>query len=521
MSQPSTSMLTGPHCAIGSGETAVAKVLRRVYQSPGEVAVDRPDRQLTYADVAAEAGRISGALANLGIRPGTIVPIFARPGTDVVTATLGVLFAGCAYTVLDPHWPSTRVADIVAAAGSVLAVDATGGDAHTIAAVPLPALVGARAPAFTYRRGRARDIACVFFTSGSTGGPKGVLIPHRALVRTFCWGGFGALDRTTRIPQLAPPFWDASALETLGVLMNGGTSLVPNDRWLTGGELRRLVRSRAANAVSLTASVFNLLVEEDLSAFAGLRRVWVGGERLSVDHVRRFIRRHPGIAVTNCYGPVESMLFASTHPIRPVDLDQRDGIPIGRPIRNTTLLVLDGQRIVPSGVAGELAIAGDGLAAGFLDRSGPDPARFDRCRYPDGSSHRIYRTGDYVRLEPSGVLSYLGRRDRQVKLRGHRIEAFEVERAVAATPGVSQAVLVPHRDASGAVEDLVCFYTTVNGCRVGVDEVRRGVAAVLPAHLRPARYCPREALPLGPTGKLDLARLRIEAAEACSVWSAA
>ncbi|MCX5369087.1 amino acid adenylation domain-containing protein [Streptomyces sp. NBC_00103] len=526
MTRPRPSVAVGPGRPVPAGATAHEAVLRQAARSPLATALRGPGgTRLTYADLVGRARAVRDLLADAGAGPRTLVPVVATAGEEFVVAALGTLLAGAAYAAVDPAWPAQRLRDVVRDLGARVALDATGGG-EPLPADRLPAGVRTlRLPGPAVRSSRpaggdrtdvgADAPACVFFTSGSTGRPKGVLLPHRAFVRTFVDGGYADFGPGTVMPLLAAPYWDAGALETFGPLMNGGTCVVPDDPLITPDGLRALVTGHGVNTLWLTSSLVNLVVDEDPDAFTGVRHLMCGGERLSPAHIAALLHRHRGLRVTNGYGPVESMVFVSTHDVRPADTGDPSGIPVGRPVRGTVLAVLDtaARRPVAHGTEGELWVAGDGLALGYLDRPEEDARRFARVDLPGQGVVRAYATGDRVRMDGRGRLTYVGRADRQFKIRGYRVEPGEVERRVADLPGVRHAFLVPLRDAHSTVTATVCAYASEDGAPLPQDTLRRAAAAALPAYLRPERFLHLHPVPLGPTGKADLRAVEAWVAE--------
>jgi acyl-coenzyme A synthetase/AMP-(fatty) acid ligase len=273
--------------------------------------------------------------------------------------------------------------------------------------------------------------------------------------------------------------------------------------------LRGIVREHGVNTIWLTASLFNVLVEEDCAAFTGMAHVMVGGERLSVPHVRAFLAAHPSIRLTNGYGPAENAVFTTTHDITPADLDAPD-IPTGRPLVRTAVHVLDGDRECGEGEPGEICAAGDGLALGYLDDPAATAEAFVDVGLADGV-HRVYRTGDLGHWSTGGVLHFDGRVDRQVKVRGHRVEPREMERCALDHPGVRQAVALadPRRPSR-----LTLFIAAARSASAGPDLVRDVGAHLrdrLPDYLRPERVVALTELPLNANGKVDQRRLLADA----------
>ncbi|MER5889843.1 amino acid adenylation domain-containing protein [Streptomyces sp. NPDC001941] len=503
------SLAHGPGLPVPDDATAHRVLLATAARTPDAPALRTAAGTLTYRELVASAGAVRAELLRRGVRPGDHVPVLARPGGAFVVAALGVLLSGAAYAAVDPAWPAERLSGVLDDLGARLVLDAAGAGPGSVPdalpLVPLPAApapdddangcvdVGADAP------------ACVFFTSGSTGRPKGVAVPHRALVRTFLHGGYADLGPDTVMPLVAAPYWDAGALEVLGPLLNGGCVVEPPRTPLDPAGLRRLVSGYGVNTLWLTSSLLNLIVDEDPGAFAGLRQVMTGGERLSPAHVARFLAAHPRVRLTNGYGPVESMVFVSAHDVTAADLDEPDGIPVGTAVRDTLLAVVDADgALVPHGEAGELLVGGGGLALGYLDRPEEDARRFTSLDVPGRGPVRVYRTGDLVRMAPGGRLSYVGRADRQFKVRGFRVEPGEVERVLGRVAGVEECFLLPLYDAGGTVTGTACAYTTGPGGSPAPDRLAAAGHALLAAYLRPDRYVRLDTVPLGPTGKADL-----------------
>lgn len=485
------SVAAGPGHPVPAAATAHEAVLRQAARTPRATALRGPGgTSLSYAELADRAREVGRRLTAAGVRPGAFVPVVAVNGADFVVAALGVLLSGAAYAAVDPAWPAARVRGVVADLGATVAIETGGGAGWLPEGLRVISLAGSAGTAVgsgdsavvadtAVSSGDLADIAetavdlrdlavvgadapaCVFFTSGSTGRPKGVVVPHRAFVRTFVEGGYAEFGAGAVMPLLAAPYWDAGALEVFGPLMNGGTCVVPDEPLITPDGLRALVSGQGVNTLWLTSSLVNLLVDEDPDAFTGVRQLLCGGERLSPAHIAALLARHPGLRITNGYGPVESMVFVATHDIRAADTGAEYGIPLGLPVRGTLVAVLDSEaRTVERGTEGELWVAGDGLALGYLGRPEEDARRFAAIDVPGYGTLRAYRTGDRVRMDDEGRLSFIGRADRQFKIRGYRVEPGEVERGVAAVPGVRQAFLIPLRDAHGTVTATVCAYAT-------------------------------------------------------------
>ncbi|MFD3999564.1 AMP-binding protein [Streptomyces rubiginosohelvolus] len=555
---PQATSQEGPHATSHATsqesphETLHGAVARWAARTPAATAVVHGARRLSYAELDRAADARAGSLARRGVVAGDLVPVLLPRGTELIVSVLAVLKLGAAYALLDPAWPDGRIREVTDRLGARLIVTGdpgcersglpawspaeaasgapvrVGGEAasgvpapvggevvsgvpvrvggEVVSGVPVrvggevvsgvPVRVGGEVasgvPAPVGGEVSSDAPACVFFTSGTTGRPKGVLSPHRATARLVRPDTFARFGPATVIPLAAALPWDAFSLELWAALLSGGTSLVVDEPYLSGQALREAVAVHGADTVWLTSSLLNMVVDEDADAFLGLAQVITGGERLSVPHVRAFVRRHPGIALINGYGPVESTVFATTHRITEADCDLPGGIPVGRPVPGTRIHVIDG----------EICVAGDGLALRYLGEPELTEAKFPRVRV-DGEDVRVYRTGDLGRLDENGVLHYGGRADRQVKVRGHRVEPAEVERRIQdLLPAVRDCRVVAHRNPAGNTEGLVAFCVPE---RPGdpLSGAAATLAAELVAYQRPDAVLAVAGFPLTAQGKLD------------------
>ncbi|MFF1412471.1 amino acid adenylation domain-containing protein [Streptomyces sp. NPDC058289] len=558
--RPDTQWTEGPPNSAPGGGLHEA-FARRARARPGATALVEGERVTTYAELDATSDAWAARLAGGGVGRGDIVPILLPRSTELVTALLAVLKTGAAYCLLPPDWPDRRLADVLGqlnpplliapagrkappretapretapretapretapretapretapgetAPGEAPPAEAPPGQAPAASTTPVwspPAGGGpaepapAPAPGFLPVPVDAADPCCVFFTSGTTGRPKGVLTPHRATARLFQQNSFARFGADTVMPLAAATPWDAFSLELWGALLGGGTSLIVTDPYLSSAGLADAVSRHGADTVWLTSSLFNMIVDEAPDSFRGLRQVAVGGERLSPGHVRRFLRRHPAVLLLNGYGPVESTVFATTHRITEADCDAPGGIPLGRPVPGTQVWVLDGSRPCEVGETGEICLAGDGLALEYLGDPELTAARFDHVRL-DGRDVRVYRTGDLGHRDHDGLLRYAGRADRQLKIRGHRVEPAEVERQVEQLlPAVRHCRVLARGDFADGTLELVAFCVPV---RPGdpLDGARSALDRSLVSYQRPAAVVSVDALPVTARGKLD------------------
>jgi amino acid adenylation domain-containing protein len=485
-----------------SGERIERIVEWHAARAPHDVAVAQDDRTMTYAELTARARAVARALGGRGIGPGDYVPVLLERSPELVVALLGVLTAGAAYVAVDTGWPPERIEAVVRRSNARIAIapPEPGPVIGGCERLPWPAAEapGHAADLPSYVDGTAA--ACVFYTSGSTGSPKGVVSPHRGTVRTLVDNPAIPLDRTTVFLQAAPLPWDGFSLELWAALLNGGRCVLLSrgSTALDADALRDAVR-RGVNSMWLTSSLFSVFADESPELLGRLRLLMVGGERVSVAHVRDVLGRFPGLHLVNGYGPAESTIFATTHRIGPKDVAAgRTDIPIGRPIPRTGVMLVgpDGGRVAPSAV-GEVAISGDGLAIEYLG----DPEETAR-RFVDLDGVRHYRTGDLAAWDDDGNLRFRGRADRQIKIRGVRIEPGEVESVIEGHPAVASCHVMPVEPVAGRSE-LACLYTTVNGAPLRDAELRHFASRTLPGPMVPTTLCHLPQLPLGVTGKID------------------
>ena len=423
-------------------------------RSPDAVAVVADETELTYAQLDGRADRLARKLRGVVVRPGAVVAILLERSVDLIVAQLAALKAGGAYLPLDPNIPSDRLQLMIEEAQAAAVVSRTAlADRVLLRVVPVFRVEDEQADdsAGAHRLAQVdpADAAYVMFTSGSTGTPKGVCVPHRAVIRLVRGTGYAQFGPDEVFLHMAPASFDAATFEIWGPLLNGGRLVVMPAVRSALDDIETVLRRHRVTTLWLTAALFRLLVDERPSALRSLRQLLVGGDVLSVPHVRQVLRDQPGLRLVNGYGPTENTTFTCCHSIRDQDAIG-PSIPIGVPIANTQVYVLDGQlQPVPVGVAGELYIGGAGLARGYLNRPELTAERFVPDPFGAEPGARLYRTGDRVRWRADGNLEFLGRLDHQVKVRGFRIELGEVEAALLQHPAVRQAVVVAARGRPG------------------------------------------------------------------------
>jgi amino acid adenylation domain-containing protein len=474
-----------------AGPTVHALVEQWAARTPEATAVVSGDTSVSYRELDDRANAIAGGLAGADVRPGSVVGISLARGAELVATVLGVLKAGCAFTMLDPAFPAGRLAALARQA-SVSVVLTDGEPLPGVRCVaPGPGDAGfAGGPSVP-----PGALACVMFTSGSTGTPKGVLASHEAIVGTILGQDYAAFTSDRVWLQSAPVSWDAFLLEVFGALFSGASCVVQPGSAPEPAVMAELIARHGVTTLWASASLFNYLVDEHPAVFEHVDEVLTGGEAASVRHLAEAVGRFPGVSFTNGFGPVEGMIFVSSH--RVTEADTRGAaIPVGRPLAGKHAHVLDdGLEPVADGVVGELYVTGTGVAYGYAGRAALTAERF--VADPRGGGAPMYRTGDLVRRTASGVLEYAGRVDEQVKIRGFRIEPGEIQSVLARHPDVVRAAVVV-REHQG--EKRLVAYVVTSAEPAVLNEYLTGL---LPRHLVPSAIVELAALPLTANGKLD------------------
>ncbi|MET0647060.1 MAG: amino acid adenylation domain-containing protein, partial [Pyrinomonadaceae bacterium] len=484
--------------------------------TPDAVAVVYGSDSLSYRELDARAELLAARLRAHGVGPERVVALCLERSAEMVVALLAILKAGGAYLPLDPADPPARLSRLLADSGAILLLS----ESRLAARLPetaTPTLLldadasdvspasGAGPGAADFAEVAATNLAYVLFTSGSTGTPKAVGVEHRAVVRLVRGTGYAEFGPSEVFLQLAPLAFDASTFELWGPLLNGGRLIVMPPGAPSLDDIAAALRQHGVTTLWLTAGLFHLMAERRPAALRGLRQLLAGGDVLSPARVREFVAGG-GSRLINGYGPTEGTTFTCCHEVGGAG-EVGASVPIGRPIANTKVYVLDGRmRPAPVGMRGELYIGGDGLARGYLGNAKETAARFVPDPFSTESGAQLYRTGDFARQRADGVVEFLGRRDNQVKVRGFRVEPGEVEAALREHTAVNECAVVVRADETGEGR-LVGYVARRAGHEVSAEELREYLAGRVPRYMMPAVVMVLERLPLTANGKVNRAAL--------------
>lgn len=480
----------------------------QVRQNPDAIALVQDEMALSYRILNERANQLAHYLQQQGVGTRQCVGICLDRSIDLITALLATFKAGGIYVPLDHSYPENRLAFMLEDAQISFLLTRQDILVH-FPRLDIPVLCFDAADELLQRQPvtnpisqtAATDLAYIIYTSGSTGVPKGVAVQHRCVVRLVKGTNYARFSRHETFLLLASISFDASMFEIGGSLIHGARLVLFPENPPSLTRLRQVLLQEQVTTLWLTAGLFHQMVETHLDALMGVSQLLVGGDVISVSHVQRVLQAFPAITVINGYGPTENTVFTCAHSMHS-QLTQGNSVPIGRPIANTTVYVLDTElNPVPIGVVGELYTGGAGLAVGYLNRPDLTAERFVPHPFSSEPGARLYRTGDHVRYRPDGTLEFLGRRDLQVKLRGFRIELEEIESVLRQHPGVSEALVVLREDIPGDQRLVAYIVATVNV--PSSQELRAHLSVQVPSYMQPSAFVLLEALPLSSSGKPD------------------
>ena len=470
-----------------------------------EIAVICNHQKITYSELNAKANQLAYHLKYLGVQPEIAVGICVYRSLYFIIAILAILKAGGFYVPLDPTYPQERLEFLIEDAQiqvlltqqqhipqlpdlSIFCFDT---DTANLGHYPTTNPVNQSTP---------ENLAYVMYTSGSTGVPKGVCIPHRGVVRLVKDCNYIDLSADESLLQAAPIAFDASTFEIWGALLNGSRLVILSSQQPTLAEIAQAITDYQITTLWLTAGLFHLMVDEHIESLKSVKQLIAGGDVLSAVHINKLLQTHPECRVINGYGPTENTTFTCCHSV--TDICQGNTVPIGRPINNTQVYILDKHlNPLPVGVPGELYIAGDGLARGYLNQPDLTAEKFIQHPFPTPHSPLptpLYKTGDRTRYLPHGTIEYLGRLDNQVKIRGFRIELGEIEAVLNQHPAVKECVVITRE------KQLIAYFIPLDSTP---DNLRDFLQERLPDYLIPHFFVSLESLPLTTNGKVDRQKL--------------
>lgn len=491
----------------------------QVAHTPEAIAVVCGEQQINYRDLNSRANQLARHLRSCGVAAETTVGTFFERSVNQVVALLGILKAGGAYLPIDPDCPPARSAFMIEDARAKLLLTQTSLRERLPARVPALVYldtdreIASEATTNLQAQVQTDNLAYVIYTSGSTGRPKGALITHRSLVSSTRARLAWYHDPVSRFLLLSPFAFDSSLAGIFGTICRGGALIIPEEgQHRDANQLSSLIVGKQTSHLLCVPSLYSLLLEtlpqtppETIAPGVDcLRLVVVAGEPCPSQLVRRHHELFPQVSLCNEYGPTEATIWSSVHECLPQEPSAR--VPIGRPIANTQLFIMDAKlHLLPIGIAGELYIGGAHLARGYLGRSALTAERFIPNPFSTGGA-RLYKTGDRARYRADGEIEFLGRVDRQLKVRGYRIEPGEIEAILSAHPSVQACAMVAREDGPGATR-LIAFVALDRGSAITPAELSGFLQEKLPSYMIPARFVLLDELPLTSSGKVDRARL--------------
>ena len=465
-------------------------------------------QSLTYAQLLDEAKRVASRLDQLGVKEGDAVVLPSLRCASLCGSLLGILWIGGHYVFIDPNYPEELQEFIRQDAGARFGLyegetPSLKCSGLTWQKLPLESSI-TRVP---HSRDNAGLPAYIMYTSGSTGKPKGVVVPHRGVTRLVVNTDYVAFDEAQVFLQLSALSFDASTFEIWGALLNGGTCVLhPENGLITPAVIQDTIETQGVTTLWLTSSLYNAIITEHADALKPIKQLLTGGEALSVSHIRMGLEKLPNTRLFNGYGPTENTTFTTIYPIPPTLSEETRRIPIGYPIRGTICELFDDQLkpIRESGKEGELIVFGDGVALGYLNRPDLTAERFIYVDCSDGQRRLGYRTGDMVLRNDNGCYDFLRRKDKQVKIDGHRIEPGEIELCLNQLEQIIEARVVVKTGPRGQ-KRLAAYY--VGQGKTDTGTLRSAIAETLPDFMIPHFFIAMPALPKNQNGKLDEAKL--------------
>ena len=479
-------------------------------QTPDAIAVVCEGMQFTYKELNNRANQLAYYLRKCGVGPDALVGICMERSIDMVISLLGVLKAGAAYLPLDPAYPKERLKFMIEDSNTTTLITRNNHLKYFVEClVKKICLDNDRNLISTYsvenlsNLTHEESLAYIIYTSGSTGRPKGVCILHKAINSLVINTNYIRFKSTDVVAQVSNFSFDAATFEIWGALLNGACLvLIANKIVLSPDEFANDIRKQRVSVLFLTTALFNQMAREVPNAFPSVRYLLFGGESVDPKCVRMVVEGGPPQHLIHVYGPTECTTFTLWYQIKEITEDAVT-VPIGKPVSNTMVYILDKDlQIVPDGVSGEIFIGGQGLASGYLNSPDLTTEKFILNPFANKDGARLYRTGDLARYLPDGDVEFIGRRDHQVKIRGHRIELGEIESFLMQCPCVKDVVVIAREDVPGD-KRLVAYIVPEAKSIINPVEIRYFLNKKVPKYMVPSVFLTLTILPLTQNGKVD------------------
>ncbi|WP_243521542.1 non-ribosomal peptide synthetase [Bacillus pseudomycoides] len=476
----------------------------QVNKTPKNIALVYKDTSITYEELNQRVNQLARILRRSGIQPGDFVGVLLDRSPTMIVATLGILKAGGTYVPIDPEYPQERISYILEDSKVQLLLT-EGTYRKKISKYKNERLIideldfSQENDSNVLEINTSDDTAYVIYTSGSTGKPKGILTSHRNVIKTIVNNKYLEINDRDNILQLSNYAFDASTFDIYGALLNGAKLvLVTKDTALNPFKLGDMIQKQNITISFMTTALFNVVAETNIACLKNLKKVLFGGEKASIKHVQKAFELLGEGRILNMYGPTETTVYATYYEV--TDLVKKNKkVPIGKPISNTKIYVLDkNNKLQPPYAIGEICISGDGVAKGYLNRL--DLTREKFVAHPFIPGDTIYRTGDLGYWLPDGNIEFIERADHQVKIRGHRIELGEIEKCLMNYSDIKEAIVITKNDAHNQV--YLCAYLVMDSsCEV--SKLREYLAGILPNYMIPSYFVQLDSLPLTLNGKVD------------------
>lgn len=490
----------------------------QVKQRPDVIAIQFNRQSFTYQQLNQGSNQLARYLQRLGILPGMPVGICLERGVEAIAAMLAILKVGGAYVPLDPSYPAERLHFMLKDAGiTVVLTQAAWVNSLQLGATTIICLeqqwnaITQESDENLLLPTTVDQLAYVIYTSGSTGTPKGVMVPHRAVNRLVCNTNYVKIEPDDRIAQVANLAFDAATFEVWGALLNGARLVgIERETTLSPSHFVAELQQQQITTLFLTTALLNQTVSQIPDAFHSLKYLLFGGEMVNVDRVRSVMQHGKPEHLIHVYGPTENTTFSTWYEIENIP-DNAMTIPIGQAITNTQVYLLnENLQPVPDNVVGEIYLAGDGLAQGYLNRLELTTERFIHASLiGECELLRLYKTGDRALYRHDSNLEFLGRTDHQIKIRGFRVELGEIESTIAQHPMVQTSIVIVSEIDNYSLIDkgyerqLIAYVVPKEGVTLAERELRSFLKQTLPAYMLPAIFVMLDTLPLTANGKID------------------